>query len=145
MQNFNVVEDLREMIQSKDKLKAAENNLKNFQNSKKKLGLDPDVVTCDEQDIISAFQVAFEGEIILTQHCIKKKRVDVYFPKYKLGIEIHEYNHEGRNFEYGQSRKLRIEGHGISIIGTNPDAVDFDMNRLIKHTHTLLNQLKITN
>ena len=54
MQNFNVVEDLCEMIQSKDKLKAAENNLKNFQNSKKKLGLDPDVVTCDEQDIISA-------------------------------------------------------------------------------------------
>ena len=73
MQNFNVVEDLCEMIQSKDKLKAAENNLKNFQNSKKKLGLDPDVVTCDEQDIISAFQVAFEGEIILTQHLLKRK------------------------------------------------------------------------
>ena len=136
MQNFNVVEDLCEMIQSKDKLKAVENHLKNFQNSKKKLGLDPDVVTCDKQDIISAFQVAFEGEIILTQHCIKKKGVDVYFPKYKLEIEIHEYNHGGRNFEYGQSRQLMIEGHGISIIRTNPDAADFDMNRLIKQTYT---------
>ena len=26
-------------------------------------------------------QVAFEGEIILTQHSIKKKRLDAYFPK----------------------------------------------------------------
>ena len=88
MQNFNVVEDLCEMIQSKDKLKAVENNFKNFQNSKKKLGLDPDVVTCDEQDIISALQVAFEGEIILSQHCIKKKRFDANFSKYKLGVEV---------------------------------------------------------
>ena len=98
MQNFNSVEDLFEMIQSKDKLKAVEIHLKKFQNSKKKLGLDPDIVNGEEQDIVSAFQVAFEGEIILSQHFINKKRVDVYFPKYKLGIEIHEYNHEGKNF-----------------------------------------------
>ena len=104
MQNFNVVEDLCEMIQSKDKLKAAENNLKNFQNSKKKLGLDPDVVTCDEQDITSALQVAFEGEIIHAQYCIENKRLDAYFPKYKLGIEVDEYNHKVRKFEYEQSR-----------------------------------------
>ena len=50
-----------------------------------------------------------------------------------------------------------IESHRITIIRTNPDAVDFDMNRLInqmykriiesikkqtKYTSTLLNQLK---
>ena len=50
-----------------------------------------------------------------------------------------------------------IESHRIIIIRTNPDAVDFDMNRLInqmykriiesikkqtKYTSTLLNQLK---
>ena len=45
-------------------------------------------------------QVAFEGEIILTQHCIKNKIIDAYFSKYKLGIKVDEYNHEGRNFEY---------------------------------------------
>ena len=47
------------------------------------LGLDSDVVTCDEQDIISALQIAFVGEIILAQHCIKNKRIDAYFSKYK--------------------------------------------------------------
>ena len=78
---------------------------------KKKLGLDPDVVTCDEQDIISVLQVAFEGEIILTQYCIENKRLDAYFLKHKLGIEVDEYNHEGRNFEYEQSRQFLIESH----------------------------------
>ena len=68
------------------------------------LVLDPDIVTCDEEDIISALKVGFEGEIILTQHCIKNKRYDAYFWKYKLGIEVDEYNHEGRNSEYEQSR-----------------------------------------
>ena len=81
-------------------------------------------------------QVAFEGETILTQHCIKKKRLDAYFSKYKLGIEVDEYNHEGRNFEYEQNRQFMIEGYGITIIRTNPDATDFDMNRLINQIYT---------
>ena len=76
-------------------------------------------------------QVAFEEEIILTQHCIKKKRLDAYFLKYKLGIEVDVYNHKGRNFEYEWSRQLMIESHKITIIRTNPDNVDFDMNRLV--------------
>ena len=52
------------------KIKSCRKSSKRFLEFKKKLGLDPDVVTCDEQDIISTFQVAFEGEIILTQYCI---------------------------------------------------------------------------
>ena len=92
-------------------------------------------MTCDEQDIISALQVAFEGEIILTQYCIENKRLDAYFSKYKLGIEVDEYNHEGRNFEYEQSRQLMKESYGIAIIRTNLDAADFDMNRLINQAY----------
>ena len=81
-------------------------------------------------------QVAFEGEIILTQHCVKNKRLDAYFSKYKLGIEVDEYNHEGRNLEYEQSRKFMIGSHGITIIRANPDTADFDMNRLINQIYT---------
>ena len=29
-----------------------------------------------------------------------------------------------------------IEGHGITIIRTNPDAADFDMNKLINQIYT---------
>ena len=82
------------------KIKSCRKSSKRFLEFKKKLRLDPDVVTCDEQDIVSAFRVAFEGEIILTQPCIKNKRIDAYFSKYNLGIEVDGYNHAGKNFEY---------------------------------------------
>ena len=67
-------------------------------------------------------QVAFEGKIILTQYCIENKRLDAYLPKYKLGIEVDEYDHEGRDPNYEQSRQLMIEGHGVTVFGTNPEA-----------------------
>ena len=65
MQNINDVEYFYEMIQSKEKLKAVENHQQKKKKKKKlelkkKLGLDPNVVICDEQDITSALQVAFE-------------------------------------------------------------------------------------
>ena len=50
-------------------------------------------------------------------------------------LEIGEYNHEDKNFNYEKSRQLMIESHGITIITTNPDAADFDMNRLISRIY----------
>ena len=133
----------------KRRIKSCRKSSKRFLEFKKKLGLDPDVITCDKQDIISALQVAFEGEIILTQYCIENKRIVAYFSKYKLGIEIDEYNHESRNPNYEKSRQLMIESHRITIIRTNPDAADFDMNRLInqiyKHiAESTKNQTKVS-
>ena len=81
------------------KIKSCRKSSKEFLELKKKFEFDSDVITCDKQDIISALQFEFEGEIILTQYCIKKKRLDTYFPKYKFAIEVDEYNHKGRNFE----------------------------------------------
>ena len=49
------------------KIKSCRKSSKRFLEFKKKLGLDPNLVTCDEQDIISALQIAFKGEKILTQ------------------------------------------------------------------------------
>ena len=112
------------------KIKSCRKSSKKMSEFKQKLGLDRDVVICDEQDIISALQVAFTEEIIHTQYCIENKGLDAHFPKYKLEIEVDEYNHEGRNFEYEQSRKFMTESHGITIIRTNPDDADFDMNKL---------------
>ena len=118
------------------KTKSYRKSSKEFLEFKKELGLDPDVVICDEQDMISTLQIAFEGEIIHTKYCIKNKRLGAYFFKYKLGIEVDEYNHEGRNSEYEQSRQFMLESHGITIIRTNPDDADFNMNRLINQIYT---------
>ena len=60
------------------------------------LGLDRYKITCDEQDIISALQRVFEGEIIHTQYCIKTKQLDAYLLIYKLGIVVDEYDHKYR-------------------------------------------------
>ena len=123
--------------------KASEKSLK----FKEKLGLDHYAVTCDKQDIISTLQIAFGGEIIHTQYCIKNKRVYAYFPKYKLGIEVHEYNHKHRDSDYEQSRQFIIESHGITIITTNPDDANFNMNKLINqiYTHIIKSTKKQTN
>ena len=61
------------------KIKSCRKSSKRFLEFKKKLRLDPDVVTCDEQDIISALQVAFEVEIILTSIVLKIKDLMLTF------------------------------------------------------------------
>ena len=95
---------------------------------KKKLGLDPDVVTCDKQDI-KILHDKFEGETI--QYSIKNKILGAYMPEYKIGIEINEYNHEYRNFNYEESRTKMIQIHEITLIRTNPDDPNFDIKNLI--------------
>ena len=90
-------------------------------------------------------QVAFEGEIILTQYCIENERLDAFFSNYKLGIEGDEDNHVGRNSNYEESRQLMIDSHRITIIRTNSDAADFNMIDNKPNIHTLLDQLKVTN
>ena len=48
------------------KIKSCRKLSKRFLELKKKLGVDPDVVTCDEQDIIKILHDRFEGETIIT-------------------------------------------------------------------------------
>ena len=48
------------------KIKSCRKSSKRFLELKKKLGVDPDVVTCDEQDIIKILHDKFEGETIIT-------------------------------------------------------------------------------
>ena len=88
----------------KKKIKRCSQASKEFLKFKEKLGLDPYKITLDEKDFIKALQVRFEGEIIHTQYCIENKRLDDYVPKYKIGIEIDEYDHEDRGPKYEWSR-----------------------------------------
>ena len=67
MQNANDVECLYVMIQLKKRLKAVDQHPKKNQEFKRKLGLDTDRVTCDEQEVIGTLKNVFEGEIILNQ------------------------------------------------------------------------------
>ena len=90
--------------------------------------------------IISTLQTTFEEEIIITQYWIKNKRIDAYFSKYKLEIEVDEYNHEDRDSNYKKNRQSMIENHGITIIRTNPDDADFNINKLINQIYRHISQ-----
>ena len=59
-------------------------------------------------------------------------RQDGYLPKHKVGIEIDEYDHVDSDPKYEKERRKLIKDHGITVIRTNPDAADFNINRLIK-------------
>ena len=125
------------MIQSKE-IKSCRKSSKRFLELKKKLGLDPHVVTCDKQDIIKILHNKFEGKTIITQYSSKNKRPDAYMPEYKIGIEIDKYNHRYRNFNYEESRTKMIENHEITLIRTNSDDPNFDSKNLIVQIHICL-------
>ena len=80
------------MIQSKEKLLSYRKASEKFLNFKEKLGLDYYDVNCDEQDIISTLQVAFEGEIIYTQYCIEKEDFMLNFLNTNLEQKLTKYD-----------------------------------------------------
>ena len=80
------------MIQSKEKLLSYRKASEKFLNFKEKLGLDYYDVNCDEQDIISTLQVAFEGEIIYTQYCIEKEDFMINFLNTNLEQKLTKYD-----------------------------------------------------
>ena len=126
------------------KIKSRRVSSKKVLEIKEKLGLDPNCYVFLEQDIISAMQIAFEREIMHTQYCVQNKRLDLYFPKCKLGTEINNYGHVNRNFEDEQSKQLTIEEkRGCKIIRTNPDAPDFTIYRLINQVSICIEQSTI--
>ena len=69
-------------------------------------------------------------KLFLLSIVLKIKDFYAYFSKYKIGREVDEFNHEGKNSNYERTRQLMIESHGITVIRTNPDAADFNKDRL---------------
>ena len=90
---------------------------KRFIEFKEKLGLDHNEFSFDEQDIVSALEVAFEGEIMHIQYCMEGKRLDLCFSKYKLEIDV-DPEHE--------KEIQKLIDHRCTVIRTIPDAPDFN-------------------
>ena len=61
------------------KIKSCRKASEKFLKFKEKLGLDLYADTCDKQDIISALQIAFEGEIIILNTVLKTKDLMLTF------------------------------------------------------------------
>ena len=71
-----------------------------------------------------------------TQYTVLNYRIDLYFHKYKLAIEIDELGHNDRNIDYEIQRQRALERElNCVFIRINPDAVDFNIFREINKIH----------
>ena len=104
----------------------------------KKLGFKLyDVIDTKEQTMINSIKDMFEGENIQTQYSVLGYRIDLYFDKYKLAIEVDELGHTNRNInnEIERQKALKKELNCIFII-INPDEKDFNIFKGINKIQT---------
>ena len=77
-----------------------------------------------------------------TQYTVLNYRIDLYFHKYKLAIEVDKLGHNDRNIDYKIQRQQSLERELSCIfIRINPDAIDFNIFKEIKKMHRHINQL----
>ena len=116
---------------------------------KKKFGFKVhDVINTKEQTVISAIKDVFEGENMQTQYSVLSYRIDLYFHKYKLAIEVDELRHTDRNNNNNEIERQRALERELNcvFIRINPDAVDLkifkEINKIHRHINTNNNKPK---
>ena len=73
---------------------------------------------------------------MLTQYTVLSYRIDLYFHKYKLELEVDELGHNDRNNDYKIQRQQALERElNCVFIRINPDAVGFNIFREINKIH----------
>ena len=101
-----------------------------------------DVINTKEQTVINSIKDAFEGEDMQTQYTVIGYRIDLYFHKYKLAIEVDELGHADRNINNEIERQRALERElNCVFIRINPDAVDFNIFKEINKIHRHINKL----
>ena len=69
-------------------------------------------------------------------------RIDLYFHKYKLAIEVDELGHNDRNIDYEIQRQQALERKlNCVFIRINSDAIDFTIFREINKIHRHIKKL----
>ena len=115
----------------------------NHANLKKKLGFKVhDVINTKEKTVICTIKDAFEGENMETQYGVLSYRIDLYFHKYKLAVEVDELGHADRNINDEIERQRALERKlNCVFIRINPDEPGFNIFREINKMHRHINQL----
>ena len=79
-------------------------------NVKTRLGCNQhDPITTQEQSILSKIVTIFAAEKIILQHNVLGYKIDAYFPKYELAIEVDERGHNDRDIDYEIERQKALE------------------------------------
>ena len=91
--------------------------------SQKNLGFRLDDVTnTKKQTVINSIKDVFEWEDMQTQYIVLGYRIDLYFHKHKLAIEVDELGHADRNLSNEIERQKALEKKlDCVFIRINPD------------------------
>ena len=101
-----------------------------------------DVINTKEQTVLESIKEAFQGEDMQTQYSALGYRIDLYFHKYKLAIEVDELGHANRNLSDEINRQKALERElNCVFIRINPDEKDFNIFREINKIHRHINKM----
>ena len=81
-----------------------------------------------EQSILSKIVTLFPAEEIILQRNVLGYRIDEYFSKYELAIDVDEQGHKDRNIDYQIQRQKALEKNlGCEFITINPVKENFNI------------------
>ena len=114
-------------------------------NLKKDLGFRlHNVINTKEQAVLKSIKDSFEGKDIQTQYSVSGYRIDHYFYKHKLAIEVDELGHAERNLSNDIDTQKALEKElDCVFITINPNGKNFNIFKEINKIHRhIKNQLK---
>lgn len=99
----------------------------------KSLNIDLDIIyECKEVSYLRIISASFKSFSQIFQYQVNKYRIDLYFPDYKLSVEVDEFNHKDRCLLYEKERQDYLEKYlGCKFIRFNPDETNFNIGNII--------------
>ena len=86
--------------------------------------------------MLESIKDAFEGKNVQTQYSVSGYKIDRYFHKHKLALEVHELGHNDRNIDYQIQSQSAIEKEvGCVFIRSNPDKENFKIFKAKNEIH----------
>ena len=97
------------------------------------LNIDMNIIyDCKESSYLRIISVSFKTFSQIFQHQIGSYKIDLYFPEYKLAIEVDENGHIDRCPIYEQERQKYLKKYlGCKFIRFNPDENNFNIGNVI--------------
>ena len=102
-----------------------------------------DVIDTKEQTVLKSIKDVFEREDIQTQYSVLGYRIDLYFHKHKLAIEVDELEHTDRNLNNKIERQKVLEKElDCLFIRISPDEKNVNIFKEINNIHRHIKKSK---
>ena len=105
------------------------------------------ITSTKKQLVLKSIMDAFKGENMQTQYSVLGYRIDLYFHKYKLTIEVDKNGHKDTNIDHEIERQNALERElDRKFIRINSDEKDFNIFKAINeiHRHIKISTKKLT-